>query len=281
MKKEGLTQDEIELQFIQENPDAEPIITCECLDSIGLRLMLHRICSNTTWDSACRDIQRCFEEQKGRVASNALYMYMFPETVTEYKIWKNTEDERYLYPALERECYVLLQEMEQKKKLSSQYIEKDRMFISMFMDAWRKQELFPGKQEPQQGNNIQTTSKRDLPNELNTEQKDSGISSNLLLPITSPKKRGRPSKPFDDILVTNRETIKSKLHSLIDGKQDSKAVIYIKAAIQLGIIQKPTYTQFINEFGNIVSKQIFNKYLSANAYSDDELKGAKQALTNE
>lgn len=92
--------------------------------------------------------------------------------------------------------------------------------------------------------------------------------------------KGRPSKPFDDILVKDKEATKRKLHSLIDGKQDSKAVIYIKAAIQLGVIQKPTHTQFIKEFGSIVSKQIFNKYINGNLYSDDELKGAKQALKN-
>lgn len=46
----------------------------------------------------------------------------------------------------------------------------------------------------------------------------------------------------------------------------------------MGMIQKPTYTQFINEFGNIVSKQNFNSCLSRNTYSDDELRGAKQAL---
>lgn len=97
----------------------------------------------------------------------------------------------------------------------------------------------------------------------------------------SNRSKGRPSKPFADVLVKDKEATKSKLHSLIDGKQDSKAVIYIKAAIQLGMIQKPTHTQIINEFGRIVSKQIFNKYINGSLYSDDELKGAKQALANE
>ena len=113
-----------------------------------------------------------------------------------------------------------------------------------------------------------------LPDEKNTDEAKE-------LPKETPNRgKGRPSKPFSDILVKDKETTKRKLHSLIDGKQDSKAVIYIKAAIQLGMIQKPTHTQFIKEFGSIVSKQIFNKYINGNLYSDDELKGAKQALTN-
>lgn len=107
---------------------------------------------------------------------------------------------------------------------------------------------------------------------------DSSIPINPQHLTTRIKKKGRPSKPFDDILVSDREIIKGKLHSLIDGKGDKQAVLYIKAAIQMGMIQKPTYTQFINEFGNIVSKQNFNSCLSRNTYSDDELRGAKQAL---
>ena len=96
----------------------------------------------------------------------------------------------------------------------------------------------------------------------------------------TPKKKGRPSKTFDAVLVGNKEATKKKLHGLIDGKSGRDAVIYIKTAITLGIILRPTHTQFIGEFGNIASKQIYNKYLSENLYYDGELEGAKQALMN-
>lgn len=96
----------------------------------------------------------------------------------------------------------------------------------------------------------------------------------------APKKRGRPSKTFDAMLVGDKEATKKKLHSLIDGKSGRDAVIYIKTAVTLGIILKPTHTQFVGEFGNIVSKQIYNKYINGNLYYDGELEGAKQALMN-
>lgn len=92
------------------------------------------------------------------------------------------------------------------------------------------------------------------------------------------KKRGRQSKPFSSLIVGNSTEIKDRLHNLIDGKADSKAVIFIKAAIMLGVIQKPTYTQFKEEFGEIASKTIYNKYISQSLYSDDEINGAKQVL---
>lgn len=103
-------------------------------------------------------------------------------------------------------------------------------------------------------------------------------------PIDNKKKgKGRPSKPFNSVLVGDEEKKKATLktlHNLIKEKADSKAVLYIKVAISMGLIQKPTYTQFEKEFGQIASKSIYNKYVTQNLYSDDEIRGAKQAITN-
>lgn len=96
----------------------------------------------------------------------------------------------------------------------------------------------------------------------------------------APKKRGRPRKNFDAVLAGDKEAVKDRLHCLIDGKTGKDAVIYIKTAIELGLILRPTHTQFIEEFGNIASRQIYNKYISGNLYYDGELEGVKQALMN-
>ena len=103
-------------------------------------------------------------------------------------------------------------------------------------------------------------------------------------PISSKKKgKGRPSKPFNSVLVGDDEkkkvTLKT-LHNLVKDKANSKAVLYIKTAISMGLIQKPTYTQFTKEFGQIASRTIYNKYVTQNLFSEDEIKGAKQALAN-
>lgn len=94
----------------------------------------------------------------------------------------------------------------------------------------------------------------------------------------SRKKKGRPVKSFDEVLVVDKENTKRKLHNCIEGKSGEAAVIYIKAAIKLGMIQTPTYTQFKNEFGDIVSKTIYNKYIKEEKYTADEMEGAKRVL---
>lgn len=103
-------------------------------------------------------------------------------------------------------------------------------------------------------------------------------------PISNKKKcKGRPSKPFNSVLVGDEDKKKATLetlHNLMKEKANSKAVLYIKVAISMGLIQKPTYTQFKKEFGQIASKSIYNKYVTQNLFSDDEIEGAKQALTN-
>ena len=114
------------------------------------------------------------------------------------------------------------------------------------------------KQEPQQEEAI---TRRARPNER------------------EPKKRGRVSKPFSSVIVGNETEILHKLHGLLEGKTGCKAVIFIKAAILLGLIQKPTYTQFKEEFGEIASKPLYNKYIGQNLFSEDEINGAKQALS--
>lgn len=167
-------------------------------------------------------------------------------------------------------CDILLKEMYREKR----YIDGERYeMLHMRLVHWPMYEdavkLLEGKIEQMDcGCIIDECSMKKVANEPEIHA------------VNQKKKRGRPSKPFSDILAEGKEDALQRLHELIDGKTDSKTVLYIKAAMQLGMILKPTHTQFINEFGNIVSKQIFNKYLNANLYSDDELAGAKRALTN-
>lgn len=122
--------------------------------------------------------------------------------------------------------------------------------------------------------------------EVTTQEPEQGTKENkqTYQPISKKEKcKGRPSKPFNSVLVGDEGKKKATLetlHNLMKEKTDSKAVLYIKVAISMGLIQKPTYTQFKKEFGQIASKPIYNKYVTQNLFSDDEIKGAKQALTN-
>lgn len=93
------------------------------------------------------------------------------------------------------------------------------------------------------------------------------------------KAAGRPVRPFDDVIAEeDKEAIKERLHALIDGKSGKGAVLYIKAAIILGLIQRPTHKQFKSEFRCSVSSQSYNNCLGGNVYTEDEIEGAKTAI---
>lgn len=93
-------------------------------------------------------------------------------------------------------------------------------------------------------------------------------------------KPGRKPKPFTDVIVMGKEWVVKRLHELIDDKTDNSAVLYIAAAWGLGLITKPTYTQFVNEFGNITSKTIYNDYVKPLKWDESNINAAKKALSD-
>lgn len=126
-----------------------------------------------------------------------------------------------------------------------------------------------------QKNNIETTGE---PNP-NTERNALGKNQKEHVGRVS-KKAGRPIKSFDAVIAeqNKKEAIKERLHALIDGKEGKGAVLYIKAAIKLGLISKPTYNQFKSEFGDIVSRQNYGSFIGKEQYTEDEMEGAAIAI---
>lgn len=96
----------------------------------------------------------------------------------------------------------------------------------------------------------------------------------------SGKKKGRPTKPFKDLMLNDEggEHLK-KIHALMNGKSGKDAGLIMLACIKKGWITKPTHTQVTKEFGDIGSKQGFSKYLTNESYfTKDELEGAMNSL---
>lgn len=96
-----------------------------------------------------------------------------------------------------------------------------------------------------------------------------------------PKQKGRTSKPFNTVIITQpKENTLDLLHNLIDGKHGKGAIIFLFVAIRYGLITRPTSTQVLKEFGNIGNKSLIQKYLCLEypLYTDDEINGAKRAL---
>lgn len=96
------------------------------------------------------------------------------------------------------------------------------------------------------------------------------------------KKKGRPTKYFKCHLLGNeaeQTATLNRLHTLIDGKQGKDVALIVMAAVNDGKITKPTFATVKNEFGNIGSKQGFDRYSNnPNLFSEDEIKGAIKSL---
>lgn len=97
-----------------------------------------------------------------------------------------------------------------------------------------------------------------------------------------PKQKGKPGrkqKPWSGCVINGNEWVTAQLHNLIDGKKDSGAVLYIAAARSNRLITKPTYTQFKEEFGEIATKAIYNKYIDTAIWANNtDFVAAKESL---
>lgn len=79
------------------------------------------------------------------------------------------------------------------------------------------------------------------------------------------KTKGRLAKNLKScMLCANPETMLSKLHGLIDGKQGKVVALIIRACIKAGVMTKPTFKQVQDEFGDIGNRQGYNKYMNEN-----------------
>lgn len=111
-----------------------------------------------------------------------------------------------------------------------------------------------------------------------TAEKNDTIINDVSKAITK-RKRGRPKINIKDKMIDDADGIKLKiLHEVIQGKKGKDATLVILAAINLGWMNIPTSTQIIEEFGDIVSQQIFSRYLNKKMFKDAEIKGMENCL---
>lgn len=80
------------------------------------------------------------------------------------------------------------------------------------------------------------------------------------------KKGGRPIEPFDRFIKNQSEKAKknllSKLHSYIDGKRGKKALEPIFVAMKEGLIHKPSFGSFDNEFKGCIRRKYFDSLMN-------------------
>ena len=91
--------------------------------------------------------------------------------------------------------------------------------------------------------------------------------------------KGRPKETFKDKMKNDPKGEKlQKIHTLADCRKGKDFALIILACILEGWIDRPTYTQVKNEFGDIGDKSGYNKYLQENRHTKEEIEGAKNSL---
>lgn len=82
----------------------------------------------------------------------------------------------------------------------------------------------------------------------------------------------------DCVLVEDKEECVARLHELIDNKVGKAVAMVIKAAIETGLILKPTSTQVKEEFKDIGCVRGYNKYMGTDFSCDDDYLNIKNIL---
>lgn len=107
--------------------------------------------------------------------------------------------------------------------------------------------------------NIETNDEHDLSSKQNKETK-----------------RGRQSKSFKACLQIDDKL--QTLHTFMNGKKGKEAALVMRVAVQIGWITKPTFKAVTDEFGDIGNRSNYNKYISENKFTRDEIEGMRNAL---
>jgi hypothetical protein len=82
----------------------------------------------------------------------------------------------------------------------------------------------------------------------------------------------------DCVLVENKTECVAKLHELIDNRIGRAVAMVIRAAIETGLILKPTSTQVKEEFKGIGNVRGYNKYMGTDFSCDDDYLNIKNIL---
>ena len=86
-------------------------------------------------------------------------------------------------------------------------------------------------------------------------------------------KDSKPARSFSDyVRVPDKDEVLALLHRWIDGRQRVKAILYIKAAVEARVLEKPPFVAADAEFpGRLGSKSLYYVYAGEPmAYNDEE-----------
>lgn len=81
------------------------------------------------------------------------------------------------------------------------------------------------------------------------------------------------------ILIAKKERLIKKLHQLIDNSTGRKSVLPIKVALGMKLMDRPTYKDFIAEFGRTISESEYSKAFNDPKFSDEEIRNMELKLS--
>lgn len=114
------------------------------------------------------------------------------------------------------------------------------------------------------------------------DKKQNGTNAGVLKQTQPTRGRGRTKGSLKDKMIDDADGKKLKrLHDIWGSRKGKDAALIILTCMLTGWMNKPTYTQVKDEFGDIGNKAGFNKYLSKTMHTDDEIDGVKAALINQ
>ena len=93
------------------------------------------------------------------------------------------------------------------------------------------------------------------------------------------RRKGRQKKTFRELLINDADGSKlQKIHALMKGKIGKAAALVMLACVKKGWIEKPTFTQVYDEFGEIGNRQGFTNYFNEKKFTNIELDGVMNNL---
>lgn len=246
--------------------NVEIVQTCRVLNKAQMRLYIRKLLAqvkNPDRLKITRGIEANFRSELGAKDNNALTREFVGGDRVPRKIFVNTTDEALLFPELFKEY---TKEINKAVGVSPESKEEAKYYLSLFYNDWQvRQQTAPkplqGAPEKPQG---APEPPQVTPKPLQTRKKTRG--------------KGRQMTPLTMIDDADGHKLE-KMHQLLKGKIGKDVALYVLAAIKKGWMTRPTYTQVVNEFGDIGSKQGFNKYLGREkAYTNIEMEGAINSL---
>lgn len=158
-------------------------------------------------------------------------------------------------------------QMESSVNFKAEQLGEDYVDITNIYEQWRCTIIILLSKHLREGEMIELEGTIYLKEQQKNKEKGDGISKGI-----------RDISFQDCLLVDDKGELLALLHKLIDGRKGKYVAIVIRTCYDEGLMNKPTFTQVKNEFGDIGHKSGYNTYMADGKINTDEKKTVLVAL---